>query len=65
MSALRAARLVARDVAPDLVGEPLEALARVCEVARGQRRSVVREVSRELNHLVQELAQRDVPAALP
>lgn len=56
--------VVDRDLAPNLIGEPLEPLARVRQLVGGKSGSMVREVTRQLNHLVEQLPEGDVPATL-
>ena len=49
---------------PDFIAKPLEPLSSIPELGLGECRCVVREMARELNHLVEQLAQDDVLSAL-
>jgi hypothetical protein len=49
---------------PYLVAKPLESLACVGELARFERGGMVGEMTRQLNHLIKQLAKNDVLTTL-
>lgn len=56
---LRGGRVLGNQ-APDFVRQPLQPFSCIRQLGSGERRRMIREVSRELDQLVEQLAQSDV-----
>ena len=65
MSSTARGRWVLRgDLPPDLVREPLQPLSGVRQLANRERWRMIGEMARQLDHLVEQLAQNDVLTSL-